>query len=90
MGLVQAGRLVPTGESLAEVQARVLGDADVSYLYTSTPGFVVVSLRGGWRLTSHVDATVIVDNLTDRNYRWHGSGTDAPGVSLMAKLGVRF
>jgi outer membrane receptor protein involved in Fe transport len=50
----------------------------------------VVSLRGGWRLTSHVDATVIVDNLTDRNYRWHGSGTDAPGVSLMAKLGVRF
>ncbi|BCS31627.1 hypothetical protein TBR22_A08290 [Luteitalea sp. TBR-22] len=90
LGLVQGGRLVATGETLAEVQARVLGGADVSYLFTSTPGFVVASLRGGWRITSRLDATVIVDNVTDRNYRWHGSGTDAPGVSLAARLAVRF
>ena len=89
LGLVQAGRLVSTGESLAEVQARVLNGADASFLFTETPGFVVVSLRGGWRLSSRLDTTVILDNLTDRNYRWHGSGTDAPGVSLAAKLRVR-
>ncbi len=86
LGLVQAGRLVETGETLAQVQARVLGGADASYLFTSTPGFVVFGLRGGWRFSSRLDTTVILDNLTDRNYRWHGSGIDAPGFSLSAKL----
>ena len=62
------------------------GRRRASYLYTETPGFVVFSLRGGWRLSSRLDATVILDNLTDHNYRWHGSGTDAPGFSLAAKL----
>ena len=89
LGLVQGGRLVETGETLAQVQTRLLGGADASYLYTETPGFVVFSLRGGWRLSSRLDATVILDNLTDHNYRWHGSGTDAPGFSLAGKLRVR-
>ncbi|HTU99834.1 MAG TPA: TonB-dependent receptor [Luteitalea sp.] len=89
LGLVRDGRLVQTGETLADVQARVVGTADATYLYTSTPGFLVISLRGGWRVTSRFDATVILDNLTDRNYRWHGSGVDAPGFSLAAKLRVR-
>jgi len=89
LGLVEAGRLVETGETLAQVQARVLDGADASYLFTNTPGFVVFGLRGGWRFSSRLDATVMLDNLTDRNYRWHGSGVDAPGVSLSLKLGVR-
>ena len=89
LGLVQGGRLVETGETLAQVQARLLNGADATYLYTETPGFVVFTLRGGWRLSSRLDATVILDNLTDANYRWHGSGADAPGFSLAAKLRLR-
>jgi hemoglobin/transferrin/lactoferrin receptor protein len=89
LGLVQAGRLVETGETLAQVQARLLGGADATFLYTETPGFVVFGLRGGWRFSSRLDTTVILDNLTDRNYRWHGSGTDAPGFSVSAKIRIR-
>ncbi len=89
LGLVQAGRLVETGETLAQVQARVLGGASATFLYTRTPGFVAFGLRGGWRFSSRLDATVMLDNLTDRSYRWHGSGTDAPGFSLSVKIRVR-
>lgn len=89
LGLVQAGRLVQTGETLAQVQARLLGGADTAFLYTDTPGFVAFGLRGGWRFSSRLDTTVLLDNLTDRNYRWHGSGTDAPGFSVSVKLRIR-
>jgi hemoglobin/transferrin/lactoferrin receptor protein len=89
LGLVQSGRLVETGETLAQVQARLLGGADTTFLYTETPNFVVFAVRGGWRFSSRLDTTVILDNLTDRNYRWHGSGTDAPGFSLSVKVRVR-
>ncbi len=89
IGLVTDGRLAATGEDLDDVQARLLGGASETYLFTSTPGFVVFSLRGGWRLTSRLDATVLAENLTDRNHRWHGSGVDAPGFSLVAKLRIR-
>lgn len=90
LGLVRDGRLVATGETLAEVQARLLDGASASYLFTRTPGFVVVAARAGWRVSPHLDLTVIVDNVLDRNYRWHGSGVDAPGVNLQAKVRIRY
>lgn len=89
LGLVRDGRLAATGETLAQVQTRLVGSASETYLFTETPDFVVVGLRGGWRLSSRLDVTVLLDNLTDRNYRWHGSGVDAPGFSLATKIRVR-
>lgn len=89
LGLVQDGRLVATGESLVDVQTRLLGDADESHLFTSTPGFVAFGVRGGWRLNARLDVTLLLDNLTDRNYRWHGSGVDAAGISVAAKIRVK-
>ncbi|MEW6321036.1 MAG: TonB-dependent receptor [Acidobacteriota bacterium] len=90
LGLVRNGVLVSTGETLAEVQRRVLGGRSAAPLFTTTPGFVVMGARAGWKLTPHVDLTVIADNLADRNYRWHGSGVDAPGINLTVKTRVRF
>lgn len=90
LGLVRDDRLVATGETLAAVQARVLGDATEAPLYTTTPGFVVLGLRAGVHLTSRLDLTVIAENLTDRNYRWHGSGVDAPGVNVQVRTRWRF
>ena len=46
-GLVRDGRLVATGETLAQVQARVLGTGTVVPLFTNTPGFVVFGARAG-------------------------------------------
>lgn len=89
-GLVQNGRLASTNETLDDVLARVLGTANAAPLYTETPGFFVIGLRGGMRLGPHLDVSVLADNLTDENYRWHGSGVDAPGIGVQARVRYRF
>lgn len=89
-GLVKDSRLVATGETLAEVQARVLGGSQLSPMFTSTAGFVSLDVRAGFPLGSHMELTVIGENLADRNYRLHGSGVDEPGRGAHARLRVRF
>ena len=90
LGLVRNGRLVPTGETLAEVQDRVLGGAAAATLFDETPGFLLVGVRAGWQVHPHVTLTVITENLTDRNYRWHGSGVDGPGANAQFRLRYTF
>jgi hemoglobin/transferrin/lactoferrin receptor protein len=90
LGLVSGGLLLPTGETLAEVQNRVLGDQARAPLYTQTDGFVSIGLRGGWRVTPRLDLIVIGENLSDENYRWHGSGVDAPGINVQIRTRFRF
>ena len=90
MGLVSGGILLATGETLTEVQNRVLGTATSAPLYTSQPGFAVVGLRGGIRIAHYLDVVVIGENLADTNYRLYGSGLDAPGRNLQVRTRVRF
>jgi hemoglobin/transferrin/lactoferrin receptor protein len=89
-GLVRNGILLATGETLAQVQARVLGSSTLLPLFTETPGFVVFGVRGGTRLGSRIELTMIAENLGDRNYRLHGSGVDEPGMNVIARLRARF
>ena len=89
LGLVQGGVLLATGETLAQVQNRIMGTASTTYLFTQTDGFVTLGARAGVRLWSRVDVTLIGDNLTDRSYRIHGSGLDAAGRSLTVRMRVR-
>jgi hemoglobin/transferrin/lactoferrin receptor protein len=51
-----------------------------------TPGFVVVHARAGWRVSEATDIMFAVENLTDEDYRFHGSGTNQPGLNVV--LGV--
>jgi outer membrane receptor protein involved in Fe transport len=90
LGLVRDGVLLATGETLPEVQSRVLGGAASAPLYDRADGFVVFGLRAGLRLSAHVDVTVIGENLTDRNYRVLGSGVDAPGFNVQMVARYRF
>ena len=90
MGLVVNGVLVATGESLAAVQNRVLGTANSAPLFTTGAGHATLGLRGGIRVTPQFDVTLIGENLTDRNYRSYGSGVDAPGANLQARVRYRF
>ena len=90
-GFVRDARLVATGETLAQVQARVLGGATGAVpLFTKTPGFFVLGARAGFPIGHVLELTIIGENLGDRNYRLHGSGVDEPGFNLLARLRARF
>ncbi|MBK9171227.1 MAG: TonB-dependent receptor [Bryobacterales bacterium] len=87
-GLVAGGRLLPTGETLAEVQTRVLGDAASAPLFAAQPGYLLLGMRGGYRIGENADLYLDLANLTDRNYRGMGWGIDGPGRSVT--LGCRW
>ncbi|MCB1133595.1 MAG: TonB-dependent receptor, partial [Verrucomicrobiae bacterium] len=45
-----------------------------------TPAYLVASLRAGWTVNEHLDLIAGVENITDEDYRNHGSGQNEPGV----------
>jgi len=55
-----------------------------------TPGYATFDLRGGWRASDNVDLWLGVENLTNRDYRIHGSGVSEPGINLKIGARVRF
>lgn len=46
-----------------------------------TPGYIVASLHAGWQVNEHLDLTCGIENLTDEDYRNHGSGQNEPGLN---------
>lgn len=89
-GLVVNGILVPTGETLAQVQNRVLGSASSAPQFTAIPGYGLVGIRGGISLGERTELLLSVSNVADKNYRGIGSGVDGPGRNAMVKLRYRF
>ncbi|MCP5542546.1 MAG: TonB-dependent receptor [Akkermansiaceae bacterium] len=45
-----------------------------------TPAYVVASLRAGWTVNEHLDLIAGIENITDEDYRNHGSGQNEPGI----------
>lgn len=91
LGVVRDGILLATGETLEEVQRRVLGPGlEGNPLFSETPGWWTVSLRGGFNIDARNELTFSVNNILDRNYRLHGSGFDSPGFSAVATWVGRF
>lgn len=90
VGYVSNGVLLATNETVGQVQARVLGTASAAAMFTEMAGFITVGARGGVTLRDGVEIIVIGENLTDRNYRFNGSGTDAPGANLQVRLRYAF
>jgi outer membrane receptor protein involved in Fe transport len=82
--------LTLTGETLARIQARVLGSAASSSLYTAVPGYVTFNLRGGYRVAPGHELMLDVENMTDRNYRGISWGVDAPGFGVSLRYVGRF
>jgi hemoglobin/transferrin/lactoferrin receptor protein len=99
-GLVSAGpdgrlgtaddTLIATGETLAQVQARVLGPASSAPLYTSLPAYAAFGVRAGLRFAARHELLIDVDNLTDENYRGVSWGIDAPGRGVYLRYSTRF
>ena len=55
-----------------------------------TPGYTVYTLRGGITLRRAFELGVGLENLTDKNYRVHGSGQNEPGRNLVLSLNATF
>ena len=89
-GLVANGILLPTGETLAQVQNRVLGAENSLPMFTAVPGYGLFGLRGGIRLGERQDLLLDWSNLFDKNYRGISWGIDGPGRSIAVKYRVRF
>lgn len=51
-----------------------------------TPGYTVLHLRSEWRLRPYLTLSLAVENLTDEDYRIHGSGLNEPGRNVVLSL----
>ena len=75
--------LTATGETLAQVQDRVLGaGVNSAPLFTAVPAYLTVSVRAGLRLWGRHDLVIGLENLTDENYRGIAWGMDAYGRGI--------
>ena len=92
----------PTGETLAQIQNRVLpigamvngvrvaDDNTRVPLYLSTAGWATLNVRSGFRSASAGRSWRRSRTCSIRNYRFHGSGIDAPGITAYLSIGYRF
>jgi hemoglobin/transferrin/lactoferrin receptor protein len=53
-----------------------------------TPSWTVLTLRSEWRATDRATLSLAIENLTDEDYRIHGSGVNEPGRNLIASVAV--
>lgn len=86
-GLVSpGGLLIPTGETLAQVQTRVLGAPFSGPLFAAVPGYGLFGVRGGVNVGERTTLFADFSNIADRNYRGLGWGIDGAGRSFAIRL----
>jgi hemoglobin/transferrin/lactoferrin receptor protein len=82
--------LTVTGETLAQIQDRVLGvGVNSSSLFPSIPGYATFGVRVGAQFGRH-QFLIDAENLNDENYRGLSWGVDAPGAGVRFKYVTRF
>jgi hemoglobin/transferrin/lactoferrin receptor protein len=81
-------RVLPVGATVNGLT--VVNDGTRVPLYLETPGFVSIDVGAGLTLTRSLRLDLALTNLLDRNFRIHGSGVDAPGVGVFARLNLAF
>jgi outer membrane receptor protein involved in Fe transport len=83
--------LIPTGETLAQVQNRVVGSATGTVpLYPALPSYVVFGVRGGVRFAERHEVLFDFENVTDESYRGVSWGMDAPGRGVYIRYSLTF
>lgn len=55
-----------------------------------TPGYSVLSFYSGWQITRQTAVTLAIENVTDEDYRIHGSGSNEVGLNLLLGLEHKF
>jgi outer membrane receptor protein involved in Fe transport len=96
------GILIPTGETLAQVQNRLLpigatingitvvdNNSNVP-LFTAVPGYGLVGLRGGLRFTERSEFLFDFENIGDKQYRGISWGVDGAGRGVTLRYRYKF
>lgn len=55
-----------------------------------TPGYVTVNIGGGWKFSENMELTVTLENITNEDYRVHGSGVNGAGFGAIVTLDWTF
>lgn len=55
-----------------------------------TPGYAVLTLRSGFQVGKGLDLTLALENMTDEDYRIHGSGINEPGRNFIVQADWTF
>jgi hemoglobin/transferrin/lactoferrin receptor protein len=55
-----------------------------------TPGYYLLGIRGGVRIAERVNLFAGVENITDQDYRVHGSGVNGPGTNFVGGVEIRW
>ena len=55
-----------------------------------TPGYSILSFYSGWQMTKQTAFTFAVENITDEDYRIHGSGVNEAGINFMLGMEHKF
>lgn len=55
-----------------------------------TPGYTVYTIRGGVQVCDNLGLTLTVENLSNKDYRVHGSGQNEPGTNAILGMDVKF
>ncbi|MBI4711974.1 MAG: TonB-dependent receptor [Planctomycetes bacterium] len=55
-----------------------------------TPGYAVINLRGGLNVNQHAQLSMAIENIANRDYRIHGSGTNEPGTNFIMAIDGKF
>ena len=82
--------LTATGETITQIQDRVLGaGVNSGVLFSAVPGYAVFGVRAGLKIGAH-QLLIEAENLGDKNYRGISWGIDAPGRGLSVRYIARF
>jgi outer membrane receptor protein involved in Fe transport len=79
---------VRAADTQERLSARDVNDARIDP--NGTPGWASIGASATWSDDSGWQVTLGADNLTDKEYRTHGSGIDAPGRNLSATIRRRW
>ncbi|MEZ5424992.1 MAG: TonB-dependent receptor [Pyrinomonadaceae bacterium] len=83
--------LLATGETLAQVQDRVLGvGVNSGQLFNYLPGYGVFNLRGGFRFGERSQIFLAFENIFDHYYRNPSWGIDGAGRSFLMQYRYEF
>lgn len=89
------GTLIATGETLTQVQDRVLPGLSSTPntsvpLFTSLPSYGLANIRGGFTINENTNIFWSFENIFDSYHRNPSWGIDGPGRSFTARIRYRF